>query len=697
MSDNSVSAQAKADVEAPGWLRSEHGRFLGMAGLILGLLVAVYWPALRGSFVWDDLMLVENNLLLKGQFNLLSIWFRTDFPLSNVAFWLQWHVWGNHPAGYHAVNLLLHATSSLLLWRVLRRLSVPGGPLAAIIFAVHPVCVASVAWIAELKNTLSLPFYLLSILFYLRFESAASESTRPELSSGSARPERVAEGMEYNALNAATKLQGRETGGSPLEWYALAFGAFLMALLSKTTTVGLPAVLLVCVWWQRGRLTRRDLLGTAPFFLLGLAFGLLTISFQAHGAIRGATVQTLSFPGRLGGAGMALWFYLGKALWPLNLAMIYPRWQINPAAVLTYAPVALWCCLLGICWYFRHSWGRHVLFSLGTFTFTLFPVLGFLSMYYLVLSRVSDHFEYLPLVSVVALAAGALCSAIAAKALRLVAPALVMVLSLISVQRASVFSNEQALWQDTLNKNPDAWISHANLGWILAAQQKYDEASVHLAKSLELNPYNAQAHCNLGRVLALQGHFPEADRHFLMALKLKPDDLDVRKSYASVLSENGRKEDAAQQLREALKSRPDPDVQLELAELLFETAQFPDAVVQYRQALALRPDVPEALSNLAWLLATSSDSSLRNGTEAVQLAERACRLTGYQQASMVGVLAAAYAEAGSFSNAVSTVQKTIDLATAAGDQRFAAVNRQLLKLFLAGQPYHEAPPRHPAR
>ena len=545
----------------------------------------------------------------------------------------------------------------MLLWRVLARLKVPAGWLAGIIFAVHPVCVASVAWVSELKNTLSLCFYLLSILCYLRLHSGLRTS--------------------HFALRTS-------------KWYCLSLGLFLLALFSKTSTVMLPVVLLGCGWWQRGRIGARDFLRTAPFFALALGFGLMSVWFQARGAIAGATVQTEGFGGRLAGAGMALWFYLGKALLPLNLSMIYPRWTIDAAAPASYLPLLLWCGMMAGCWWFRRSWGRHAILGLGCFALTLFPVLGFFDLYFLALSRVSDHFEYLPLTALIPLAAAGLSLLLPAKGLRFVGGVLVLGLCVLTTHRARVFAREETLWTDTLAKNPAAWCAHANLGWILAEQKKYDEAREHLARSLQINPNNAQAHCNLGRLLSLQGKFADAEGHFVSALKLKPNDAEIRKSYASALAEHGRTEEAVNQLREALRLQPDNETRLQLAPLLCETGHFREAIDQYRQVLAVKPDLPEALSNLAWLLATCSDASVRDGKEAVRLAERACHLTDYQQAPMVGVLAAAYAEAGRFTDAVATAQKAIALATAAGDQRFAAMNQQLLKLYRAGRPYHEA-------
>jgi len=389
---------------------------------------------------------------------------------------------------------------------------------------------------------------------------------------------------------------------------------------------------------------------------------------------------------------MALWFYLGKALLPLHLSMIYPRWKIDAAAPASYLPLALWCGVLAACWAFRRGWGRPVLFGLGCFTVTLFPVLGFFDMYFLALSRVSDHFAYLPLTVLVALAAGGLGCGLKGRALGLAGTGLVAGLAVLAMLRAQVFVSEEALWRDTLAKNPAAWCAHANLGWILASQQQYDEAREHLAASLALKPDNAQAHCNLGRVLSLQGKFAEADGQFQAAVKIKPKDAEIRRSYAAALAEQGRREEAVKQLRELLQLKPDLEARSQLASLLYQTAKFGEAVAEYRQFVAARPNEPEVLSNLAWLLATSPDSAVRNGTDAVRFAEQACRLTGYQRAPMVGSLAAAYAEAGRFTEAVAATQRAIELAQSSGDSRFAAVNEQLLSLYRAGKPYHMPSP-----
>ena len=655
--------------------------FLAAGGLLL-LVVTAYWPALLGEFVWDDLLLIGKNRLVTGETSLLTIWFREDFPLATIAFWAQWRAWGNHPLGYHIVNLLLHAANVLLLWRVLLRLNVRGAALAAALFALHPVCVASVAWVSELKNTLSLAFCLVSLWAYLRFEidSLNSPEVSPHHESGRATLPRSPDLRE--SLGSA--------GASPyqLRWFALSLTAFVLALFTKTSTAMLPVLLLGCAWWQRGRIARRDVWRCIPYFALALGFGLMSVWFQ-HQAIAGETVQAPGFPVRLAGAGMALWFYLGKASLPLNLNLHYPRWEIDPHLAWAFLPGILWCVVLALCWWFRKRWGRAPLFALGCFTATLFPVLGFFDMSFLSISRVSDHFQYLPLIAVVALVSAGISSVLPMKVVRFTAPALVLVLAGLTFQRARVFSTDERLWVDTLTKNPTSWNAHNNLACIRAEQHQMDEAIEHFETSLKIHPRNAKAHLNLGRALALRRQFTDADAHFEAALRIKPNDAETHSTYGSSLADRGKKDDALGHLREAVRLQPAPATRLQLAGVLNASGKIKEAAEQCREVLKAKPDSIEASSNLAWFLATAADDSLRDGREAVRLAEQACRLNGYKEAKMVSVLAVAYAEAGQFTNAVATAEKAVALAIDAGDEYIAGVNERFKKLFAAGKPYRE--------
>jgi Flp pilus assembly protein TadD, contains TPR repeats len=455
----------------------------------------------------------------------------------------------------------------------------------------------------------------------------------------------------------------------------------------------LPVALLGCVWWLRARITKQDWLRVIPFFALALAFGLMSIWFQTHQTFTTGKVQTENFFGRLAAAGMAVWFYLAKALFPLNLNMIYPRWQINAATPVSYLPALLLSVAFFLFWKFRRSWGRPVLFGFGFFVLNLFPVLGFFDMYFLAISRVSDHFQYLPLVGIVGLIAGAIYWDVPRMRVNgselLIKTTLIVALIFLTVQRAKIMATDESLCRDTLAKNPSAWIAQNNLGTILAEQNKIDEAITHFRASLEHNPNNAQAHGNLGKALTLQGKLAEADAELRTAIALKPQEPEFHRSLAYALGGQGKTDEALGQLRQAADLQQNVACRLELAGMLHQSGKDREAVVEYRRALVIRPLSVEVLNNLAWILATSPDDSVRNGSDAVGFAEKACQQTQNQDAMTMGTLAAAYAETGRFSDAVATADKAASLAATAGNSRFATINTQLMQLYRSGKPYHE--------
>lgn len=752
------------------------------AGAILLLTVLVYLPSLAGGFIWDDDVMLTANALIKAPFGLRDIWFSTAlpdyFPLTSTTFWLEWRIWGAQPLGYHLTNILLHGLSALLLWRVLARLKIPGAWLVAVVWALHPVCVASVAWISERKNTLSLFFYLLSILWYLR-----SETKKPE-TAGAQSPPR----------------------GSQARWYWLSLLAFLLALLSKTSVVALPLVLLLCIWWQRGNLCRRDLWRTAPYFALALALGLVTVWFQTYRGLGAGMVSSADNRlVRVLGGSWAVWHYLFKALVPVNLMMIYPRWQIDPRSVLAYLPGLAGLCLAGLFWAYRRSWGRPVLFALGYYVVTLTPVLGFFDMGFLAYSRAADHWQYLSLVGIVGLVVGGGVywlnnrSSGAPGSIRLKGGGwfliVIALLSVLTWRHQKVFANSERLWRDSLARNPKAWVAHNSLGVVLADQGKISEALAEYGEALRLNSQDPVAHYNLANALVQQGKWDEAAAHYKESLRLKPKNPGSLHNLAIVLNLQGKYAEAAAQSREALELSPDdanihdtlgivlagegnlleaeqhysaalaldpnhanardhlgrllarrgdltnaisqfvaalqikPDhaeAHMDLGKALSGIGQFDQAAEQYaaalqlqpafaevhynwailyvlkrqpnealshcREALRLRPDYADAMNNLAWLLATSPEPGIRDGHEAVRLAEKGCELTGRKQARFLGTLDAAYAESGRFPDAIATAKKARELALSAGEMDLAKAALRRLHEYEAGRPFREIPP-----
>jgi tetratricopeptide (TPR) repeat protein len=509
------------------------------AAVLVVAVFLVYQPVWHGGFIWDDDSFLTDNPLIKAPDGLYGFWF-TDkpqdyFPLTSSMLWVEWRLWGLNAIGYHLVNILLHGFSAVLLWRVLRRLSVPGAWMAGLLFAVHPVNVESVAWITERKNVLPMVFYLLAFLTYFRFEE-----------------------------------NGRR------RWYIVALGMFLLGLLAKTSVVMLPVLLLGCAWWRRGKMTVRDLWRSVPFFALSLILGLVTVWYQTHRAIGTDVVRMDGFASRLAVAGCAVWFYLYKALLPINLSFVYPRWSLNPALAASWLPLAALAALFLLLIVCRHrAWGRPALFALGYYVVALLPVLGFLNIYFMQYSLVADHWQYFAIIGIIAIVAAG-CSWIVKSAGiprigYVLCAALVATLAGLSWQQSRTYADAETLYRTTITRNPDCWMAYNNLGMTLAGHGQVDEAIACFQKSLAINPENPEAHYNLGIALADREQFDDAIAHYRKALEIKPD-------YAEAIAH----------FQKALAIKPD----FELAHynfglVLAGLGRVDDAIAQFQKALEL--------------------------------------------------------------------------------------------------------------
>jgi tetratricopeptide (TPR) repeat protein len=485
------------------------------------------------------------------------------------AFWVEHKLWGDATLGYHLLNILLHATAAVLVVLVLRRLRVPGAYLAAAIFALHPVHVESVAWITEQKNTLSAMFYLGAMLVYLRFD------------------------------------QERK---SVLYYWALAL--FVLGLLSKTTAATLPAALLVIFWWQRGRLSwRRDVLPLVPFFALGTAAGLLTawVERKLIGA-EGAAFE-LTIVERCLLAGRAIWFYLGKLFWPTELIFIYPRWQVSQAVWRQYLFPAAALLLLAGCWAVRRWW-RGPLAGLLFFVGTLLPALGFCNVYPFLFSFVADHFQYLASLGVITLASAGAALLLARGRFwdRLVGYLtcllLLATLGALTWRQSRMYADHETLYHATIDKNPDCWLVHNNLGLVLVDRGRVDEAIAHFQQALKIKPDLEQAHYNLGFALVGRGQVDEAIAHYQQALKIKPDYALAHNNLGTALAGRGQVDGAIAHFQQALKIKPDlAQAHCNLGFALVGRGQVDEAIAHYQQALKIKPDYALAHHNLGTALA----------------------------------------------------------------------------------------------
>jgi tetratricopeptide (TPR) repeat protein len=728
--------------------------------LLVAFVFVAYAQVFSAGFIWDDESHLTRNPCVIGPLGLREIWTSAQavyYPLVLTTFWTLHKFVGLNPLPYHAVNVLLHAASAILLWRVLKLIQVRGAWLGAALWTLHPVMVQSVAWVTELKNTESCLFYLLSSIFFFKWDEAKDAVAR----------------------------QSQRRPRARRSLFALSLLFFILATLSKPSVVMLPFVLALCIWWIRGMIRWRDALAVAPFAVISALASAWTIweqKFHAR-AVGPDWAQTL--PEHFIIAGRAIWFYFAKLIWPHPLIFIYPRWELDPSKLVAYLPLVLAITCLIALWFVRTKWGRALFFAAAYYVISLFPVLGFFNVYFFRYSFVSDHFQYLASMGPLALAGATIAvaasqcrgvltisaslscdmearrrSATATTVLVAFCGILLLLLGFLTWGQTTEYRDLNELYTATLNKNPGCWMVHYNLGIVLSERGETDQAIDHYRQAVALRPNYAEAHYNLGRLLVEQGHFDEAIDHYEKAVEINPADPEAQNNLGVTLFGIGRVDDAIGHYRKALEIQPDyaeascnlanaliakgdfdgaianyrtclaaiPDqteaqynlagallrrgrtdeailqylkvLQLDpksadahsnLGSALLAKERFHDAIEEYRTALQLSPDNVSALSNLAWLLATSADAALRNGSEAVELAERAesasSRSDNY--AMVLRIAAAAYAEAGRFAEARETAQKALDTANGQGNTGLADVLQGELALYELGLPYHK--------
>jgi len=582
------------------------------AALIVAAALLVYIPAMQGGFFWDDHSFLVRSELIHAPDGLRRFWLTTEaqdyFPLTSTLLWVEWRLWGASAAGYHVVNVLLHAAAAVLVWRVLRRLNVPGAWLAGVLFAVHPVAAASAAWVTEGKNTLPMVLYLASLMAWqnaecrvqsaeCRMESGLVRHSLGEGGSGFARMMRPIDSA-FCILHSAFCTP----------YYVLSLALFLLALLAKTSVVMLPAVLLLCAWWRRGRISGKDLLRSLPFFALSLGLGLVTMWFQKHNVIGAALVRPEGFCSRLAAAGWMVWFYLFKLLLPAGLCVIYPRWEVDGASFLAFAPPAFLIAGLALLWLRRKSWGRAPLFALAYFLIILLPALGFVDMAFMRFSLVADHFQYAAMIGAVAFAAALLGRAATTAGWRgwagkFAAAGCVAVLACLTWRRAGLYGDEERLWKDNLAKNPApiaARLAWRHLGDTYVRAGRYDEALDSFDRSIALEPDSADAYYDRAAVYFALGRYDSAIGDYDKVIELNPNS-------AAAYNNRGNACAAAHQLQEAIRDYEkamalEPRSALPYfnrANVRMQLRRTAEAIRDFSAAISLKPEYPEAYNNRA--------------------------------------------------------------------------------------------------
>ena len=609
--------------------------------LIMAAGLWVFQPSWRGPWLWDDVFLIKDNTLLHDPGGWWKIWLHPSqlidfFPLTTTVEWLEWQLWGDHVLGFHLVTTMLHLANALLVWRLFDKLGLRLAWLGGLLFAIHPLVVESVAWVAELKNTLSLFPFLLAMCAWVDFDR---EGKRGD--------------------------------------YVRTLVLFLVAMLCKPTMVMFPFVLLLYAWWRHGRVDLRDARRAIPFLLVSLGIGLATIAFvhpasdEHHAAVMNPAVRLLL-------AGEVLVFYFTKAIWPIGLLPIYPTWPVMSVSAAQLIPCLGLVLLAGACWMKRASWGRHVLLGLGFFTLNLLPFMGLMQGAFMYLTWVMDHVVYLPLIGIIGLVVAAVQEIDRAVPRRwrplIIAGGTVLlaVLAWGSRDYAEMFANPMRLWTYGVAGNPNSWATHLNFGEALAQQGRIEEALAHFdiahriedkqifvqydrakvrgqlgqlqqaiaiytsilednprefnatyelantlvklrqvpaaqeqyERTLRLNPQHAPAHYALGAIMLAASRLPEAIEHFRQSLQIDASRAEVHAALAKAFLKNQQGPEALEEFR--LASQLDPrntGAHCDYGVALAQAGRMDAATEQFRAALEIDPGNVDAHYDLgsAWL------------------------------------------------------------------------------------------------
>jgi tetratricopeptide (TPR) repeat protein len=586
--------------------------WLPKALLIVGLTFWIYWPSLRGEFIWDDQWYITLNPLLPSPTGLAKIWFEPGswveyYPIEETVLWVQWHLFGTDTLGYHLTNVFLHLVSAFLVWNLLGKFGMRSAWVGGLIFAIHPVQVDSVAYICELKNTLSLPFFLLAMIAWIDYDAGQSKRD-----------------------------------------YRRALLLFLAAMLCKITMAPFAAVILLYAWWKRGRIEWSDIKNCAPFLLLAAILCFVTIGvgsvYERNGHEPIATTPLDGPLSRIAAAGMIATVYFSRCFLPIDIPLVYPQWRLHPHSPIQYLPWLLLAVVLSVFWSKRRTWGRHALLGLGFFLIILSPFVGFVPVSYMNFTWFMDHMLYIPIIGLIGLVVAGMEGIyaqipIAGRRVAVVVFALaVAATTCFSQAYAGLYVNEQVFWTHILQRNPTVWLAHANLGAKFMELERFQDALAqekealllrpnsaddfyNLAFSLEklgreqdaqaayhkaliFNPNNPKIYLNLGEMMRHDGKLADAEAEFRAGLKVSPDDASLCTDLAGILVQSGRGAEAIALYEKTLRLNPDyAQLQYDLGVTLLQAGRLPEAEEHLEAAVTLDPKIAAAHENLGATLA----------------------------------------------------------------------------------------------
>lgn len=544
--------------------------------ILTAITIIAYLPSLMGGFVWDDAELIVNQTCITASSGWGAIWSGATpdyYSLTYSLFRLEWMLWGAWTPGYHAVSVLLHSVSAILTWRILLLLSIPGAWWGAALFALHPVNVASVAWISETKNTLSLPLALGASLLFLRSQRGLT-------------PRR-------SVLNAGS-------------FGMMALPLFLMSLLAKSSGVTLPVAWLILLRWKQGRFSSSSLLSTAPYLILSAVTGLCTLWFQHYHVIKGWRDPVAGFTEKFLRAMESVGFYLKQILLPWDLSMLYAPGDTELLTFGSLLGLGLAIALTVLCLK-RPIVARWWMTGFGCFLVLLFPVLGFLPMYYLRLSPVADHWLYLPGIPVFAMVGSALALLVRGRLIPYLTCLLLLgLLGSWTWTRCHNLRDTLSLWRSVIRHDPRSWYAMMNLSMELDDLGQKQESLESAQQALEWGPGNPETHLNLATLLALQDHPTEALDVLRSAKNSFPIVADIPVLEGTIQARMGMMDKAADSFTMALNTNPG---HLEALRKLVDAASQlgkPELVVgKLRFYLRLHPNTPTLWNDLGIALANS--------------------------------------------------------------------------------------------
>jgi tetratricopeptide (TPR) repeat protein len=627
-------------------------------GLSLALVVwAVFGQTIRYGFINydDDLYVYENPVVTRGLDLGQIAWTFTHsgidqwYPVTDTSHMLDWQFYGPDAGGHHLTNVLLHIATAILLFLTLQKMTRTTwrSAFVAAVFALHPLRVESVAWIAERKDVLSGLFFMLTLLLWLRYL------------------------QKQPSVGAPGTATGTMAVIDPRRWsadYYLALAFFALGLLSKGMVVTLPFVLLLLDYWPLNRLSSsgsdapgarfrtwlRLFLEKVPFFLLSAGTCVVTVLSQPHVV---SSVHGFTFLWRLGNAAMAYVDYLGHMLYPVGLALLYTRPEEHlPVWRVAFSLALLSIISVGV------FWGRR------KHPYLLVGWLWYLGMFMPVIDIMqtgdharADRYTYLPQIGLIILVTWGVAEFCQAKrypqtVIGAAAGLILLGLSVGAYIQTTYWKDSISIWTHTLARTPQSYVAHCNLGIALAGQGQWDEAVQHFNQALQINPDDAKSMNNLGKVLTAQGKLDDAVQRFNQALQINPDDVKTLNNLAVALAGEGKRDIAIQDLEQVLKLKPDyADACFNLGNVLAAGGDLDGAVQSYQQALQINPDFPEAHCNLGLALARQ-----RNLDAAVQQYELAIQLKP-QYADALADLGGAFAAQGNLDEAAKYYSQVLQL------------------------------------